>query len=82
MNERVYSSGYVLEYIVPRLCQKYTCSEWAWLYGFGYVLKSIVPLFSISTRNLHVSLMATAAPKWKSFRLVLWLGLALEQAGW
>ena len=44
-----------LGYIVPRLCQKYTCSEWAWFYGFGYVLKSIVPLFSISTRNLHVS---------------------------
>ena len=25
------------------------------IYGFGYVLKSIVPLFSISTRNLDVS---------------------------
>jgi len=48
------SSGYALEYTVPRLCQKYTCSgEWAWLYDSGYPLKCIAPLFPIGTRNLH-----------------------------
>jgi len=36
-----------------QMFRKYTCSEWAWLYGSGYPLKCIVPLFPISTRNLH-----------------------------
>jgi len=32
---------------------QYTCSEWAWLYAFGYPLKCIAPLFPTSTLNLH-----------------------------
>ena len=54
----LHSSGYryALEYTVPRLCQKYTFSEWAWIYGSGYPLKCIAPLFPIGTQNLHVSL--------------------------
>ena len=38
-----------------QICQKYTCSEWAWLYASGYPLKCIAPLFPIGTRNLHSS---------------------------
>jgi len=44
---------------VPRLCQKYTCSEWAWLYASGYPLKCIAPLFPIGTRNFHCSRTST-----------------------
>jgi len=43
-----------MEYIVPRLYQKYTCSEWAWLYGSGYALKYIAPLFPIRVPGLFV----------------------------
>jgi len=53
VNERV--SGYALKYTVPRLCQKYTCSEWLWLYASGYPSKCIAPLFPIGTRNLQSS---------------------------
>jgi len=38
-----------------QICQKYTCSEWAWLYASGYPLKCIAPLFPIGTRNIHSS---------------------------
>ena len=33
---------------------QFECSEWAWLYGSGYALTCIVPLFPIDTWNLHV----------------------------
>ena len=47
MNERVYALlGTQWNTLYPD-CQTYTCSEWAWLYGSGYALKCIAPLFQL-----------------------------------
>jgi len=52
----LHSSGYVrIRIHGTQICQKYTCSDWAWLYASGYPLKCIAPLFPIGTRNLHSS---------------------------
>ena len=55
---------YVLEYTVTRFYQKYTCSEWVWLYASGYPLKCIAPLFPIGTRNLHSSQFPFKTSQW------------------
>ena len=55
LNEHVYTVPGMHWNTLPRLCQKHTRSEWAWLYGSGYQMKCIAPLFPISTRNLHSS---------------------------
>jgi len=66
MSVFTHSSGYALEYMISRLCQKCTCSEW--LYASGYPLKCIAPLFPVAARNLHSGLLMYCY--WWPFQLI------------
>ena len=50
---------------VPRVDEKYTRSEWAWLYGSGYALKYIAPLFPIYVSQKNYRSLAN---EWQRIR--------------